>query len=169
MAAIGSSRASTRLGSQRRCNGSAASDADDTTPSSPPTPIYLNPSHLRHLPPSVPDRKIHATRLPARPTFCQADLLPRRILAATAALHSTAAAAVRTMPANALLSPEPSKDPHSQGPRTLAMPPFCHTAFLPRRRSVAPSSNRSSRTRAQRVAPTVPSIPNRLMPRPAAP
>ena len=153
-----------RRGSALRAVETEVPHLAPTTPSCPPTMLYLNPPHLRQLPPSVPGWKIHATRLFARPTFCQADFLPCRILATITALHPTAVAAEPTTPAATLLALEPSKGSHSQGPRTLAMPPFCQAAFLPRRRFVAP--NRSSRTRTPRVAPTVPSTLARLMPRP---
>ena len=58
--------------------------------------IYPNPRRPRRLPPTEPGHNIHGTRLPARLTFCHAELLSCRILAATTALHHRFDEAERT-------------------------------------------------------------------------
>ena len=80
MATIGSSRASTRLGPSRKSPRCSAPDADGTVVSAD---IDL-PQSTTPPPTSAhePGRKIHATRLPARPTFCHAELLSCRPSAA---------------------------------------------------------------------------------------
>ena len=159
---MGSHRASTGLGSQRRFNGSAASDADDTVVSAD-----------SDLPQSMAPPQTSALRTELENSCntpsCQDDFLPCRAFA-TPDFGGDRSAAPRGSGGGADYAGQHAA--HSgtpQGP-TLSGPTHpCHAAFLPRRPFVAPNPNGSSRIRAPHVAPMVPSIPTGLMPRPAAP
>ena len=88
-------------------------------------------------------------RLPAMPTFCHADLLPCRSSATTALRCSLWWWRKADLANRRAAARQFAKSPQTQCPHTLAMPPFCHAAFLPRRLYANPSRcGRGSKRRA---------------------
>ena len=108
-------------------------------------------------------------RLPAMPTFCHADLLPCRSSATTALRCSLWWWRKADLANRRAAARQFAKSPQTQCPHTLAMPPFCHAAFLPRRLYANPSRcGRGSKRRAHIADDTAESRPT-ARPLPTAP
>ena len=104
-------------------------------------------------------------RLPAMPTFCHADLLPCRSSATTALRCSLWWWRKADLANRRAAARQFAKSPQTQCPHTLAMPPFCHAAFLPRRLYANPSRcGRGSKRRAHIADDTAESRPTARLP-----
>jgi len=162
---MGPPRASTRLGSPRRCDGSAASDADDTVISAD---VDLPQSVAPPTHPALCAGLENSCNTPS----CQADFLPGRLFAVPI-FGSAHGAAPYGSGGGADLAGQHTARLDARHGLTLSVPLHpCHAAFLPRRPSATPprcvSANRSNRSRTPSKAPTATPILARSLSRPAA-